>query len=296
MRPTLSRDELGVLLERVYVDCHRRELIDPDPVLVVLRYGSVADREMAGLFCASLALGRARSIADACTRALLPFGENLSAAVRALGSTGTRGTLGLDRYRFFSGTDMASLLSGIGMIQERCGSLEAAFLATGGSHPGDCYPGGSYPGGTYSGAGPSASLLGHAEAFVRVLLAACREAAAALGSKVPLAANLISSPRDGSACKRLMLFFRWMVRCDEIDMGCWPGVYPSELVMPLDTHVHRIALELGLTRRPVADLQAALEVTEALRYFDPADPVRFDFSLARLGIRSDYSLNTYIAP
>jgi hypothetical protein len=57
--------------------------------------------------------------------------------------------------------------------------------------------------------------------------------------------------------------------------------------------VHRIALALGLTRRPNADLTAALETTAALRVFDPIDPVRFDFSLARLGIRSDYSLKDY---
>jgi uncharacterized protein (TIGR02757 family) len=91
-----------------------------------------------------------------------------------------------------------------------------------------------------------------------------------------------------------MLFLRWMVRRDQVDIGSWTTVSPAELVMPLDTHIHRIARALGLTSRATADLAAALEVTAALRAFDSDDPVRFDFSLARLGIRSDYSLKDYM--
>jgi uncharacterized protein (TIGR02757 family) len=96
---------------------------------------------------------------------------------------------------------------------------------------------------------------------------------------------LLPLPSRGSACKRLNLFLRWMVRpADGVDFGLWRGVRPAQLLMPLDTHVWRIARALGLTARRTADWRAAVEITDALRRIDPQDPVRFDFAIARLGI------------
>lgn len=89
----------------------------------------------------------------------------------------------------------------------------------------------------------------------------------------------------GSACKRLCMFLRWMVRSNSpVDMGVWRSVDPSSLVIPLDTHVHRMALELGLTRRKQADMKAAIEITNALRRVFPNDPTRGDFALFGYGI------------
>jgi uncharacterized protein (TIGR02757 family) len=98
---------------------------------------------------------------------------------------------------------------------------------------------------------------------------------------------LIPTPDRGSACKRLNLFLRWMVRRDDVDPGGWDGVPPSKLVVPLDIHMHRIALTLGLTERKQADLRTAIEITEAFRKLSPSDPVRYDFVLTRFGIRKD---------
>ena len=98
--------------------------------------------------------------------------------------------------------------------------------------------------------------------------------------------SLLASPAGGSACKRLLLYMRWMLRRDAVDPGCWrfPGS-PRLLLVPLDTHLHRAAMELGLTRRKQADLKTAVEITEGLRRLCPEDPVRYDFGLAHLGIR-----------
>ena len=94
-----------------------------------------------------------------------------------------------------------------------------------------------------------------------------------------------SSPAGGSACKRLNLYLRWMVRHDPgLDLGLWTEVPPSRLVIPLDTHVARIARYVGLSSRNTADWKMALEVTRALREFDPGDPVKYDFAICRLGI------------
>jgi len=93
------------------------------------------------------------------------------------------------------------------------------------------------------------------------------------------------SPSDGSPCKRLNLYLRWMVRRgDALDFGLWKDISPSKLVMPLDTHVARISRYIGLTSRENASWLMAEEVTENLKKLDPNDPVKYDFAIARLGI------------
>jgi uncharacterized protein (TIGR02757 family) len=97
--------------------------------------------------------------------------------------------------------------------------------------------------------------------------------------------GFLPSPAGGSACKRLNLFMRWMVRQDAVDPGGWGQIPPSKLIVPLDVHMHRIGLNLRLTGRRQADLRTAVEVTQAFKEFAPEDPVRYDFALTRLGIR-----------
>lgn len=86
-----------------------------------------------------------------------------------------------------------------------------------------------------------------------------------------------------SAMKRWMMYLRWMVRSGTLDMGLWNGVKTSELIMPLDTHTFNVSSRLGLLKRSVCDLRAAMELTETLREFDPDDPIKYDFALYRLG-------------
>ncbi len=94
-------------------------------------------------------------------------------------------------------------------------------------------------------------------------------------------------PRAGSACKRLLLYVRWMVRpADGVDLGLWP-LDPSLLVIPVDTHIHRIGRNLGLTERNDASWRTAEEITAALRHLDAADPVRYDFALCHMGVSRD---------
>ena len=83
------------------------------------------------------------------------------------------------------------------------------------------------------------------------------------------------------------MYLRWMIRKDDVDPGCWKGISPSKLVIPVDTHIHRICRKLRLTRRKQADLKTALEITEKFRRIAPDDPVKYDFVLTRFGIRDD---------
>ncbi|MBW2598179.1 MAG: TIGR02757 family protein [Deltaproteobacteria bacterium] len=103
--------------------------------------------------------------------------------------------------------------------------------------------------------------------------------------------HLVALPEKGSACKRMNLFLRWMVRKDRVDPGGWKNVPLSKLVIPLDTHMHKISLKLGLTAKKQANMNTALEITSCFKQLVPDDPVKYDFVLTRLGIRDDMDIN-----
>lgn len=93
----------------------------------------------------------------------------------------------------------------------------------------------------------------------------------------------ITSVAKASAMKRWMMYLRWMVRHNELDMGLWRDVKPSDLIMPLDTHTFNVSRSLGLLERSVCDMRAAIELTQTLKKFDPNDPLKYDFALYRIG-------------
>jgi len=191
--------------------------------------------------------------------ALLAFGNakairrSLAVALEAL----DRGAplAGHFRHRWIEGRDVDRLLGRVAEARARHGSLEDLFLA---GDDGD---------------------LGRALDRFSTALRGLRPSR---GLKF-----LLPRPCDGSACKRPLLFLRWVVRRGDADLGLWRRVDPKRLVVPLDTHVHRIAYWLGLTGRKTPSWKTALEVTASLREFDRRDPVRFDFALAHLGILGD---------
>ncbi len=92
------------------------------------------------------------------------------------------------------------------------------------------------------------------------------------------------SPENGSACKRFNLFLRWMIRNRDIDFGIWKGIPMNKLIIPLDTHIARISKCLGFTKRKSADWKTAVEITDALKKFDPVDPLKYDFAMCHYGI------------
>jgi uncharacterized protein (TIGR02757 family) len=98
-----------------------------------------------------------------------------------------------------------------------------------------------------------------------------------------LTSKVTTKTKGAGALKRWMMFLRWMVREDNIDMGLWSGVRKKDLIMPLDTHTFNVSKKLGLLQRKTYDLQAAIELTETLRSFDKDDPLKYDFALYRIG-------------
>jgi uncharacterized protein (TIGR02757 family) len=241
--------------EGLYSEWNHREFVHPDPLEFVYAYDGALDREIVGLVAASLAYGRVQQIVASVAAALEPLGCSPAGFVAGSDERQLGRALGGFKHRFTAGEDLRGLLIGAGRIIDRYGSLERAFMAR--MSPRD------------SSVVPALSL------FAEDL----REASGHPGG------NVLPTPERGSACKRLHLFLRWMAREDDVDPGVWGGLSPALLIVPMDVHMHRIALSLGATARRQADLRAALETTEWFRRISPDDPVRYDFALTRLGMR-----------
>lgn len=244
-------------LEALYTLYNRRCYVHPDPLEFLYPHHDPRDREIVALIASSLAYGKVAQILKSVSAAL----ERMENAPCLYLSNSTLETMQADfagfKHRFTPGADLSLLLWSAAKMIRKHGSLHACFLA--GYREKD------------------ETILPALATFVETLH---REFCCSWTGFLP-------SPAKGSACKRLNLFLRWLVREDEVDPGGWGGIPPSKLLVPLDTHMHRISLKLGLTRRRQADLRAALEITEAFRRLSPEDPVRYDFVLTRFGIRTD---------
>jgi uncharacterized protein (TIGR02757 family) len=249
-------DDLAHDLASVYRRFNRRAFVHPDPLELVYRYGSPADQEIAALVCACLAYGRVAQILASVTRVLDILTPCPRAQLARVSERTLRASLESFRHRFTGGGEMAALLVGVKRAIAARGSLEALFL----------------------------SGLAASDQTILPALAAFVDRLRTYAGGVEACPSLLSSPADGSACKRLNLYLRWMVRRDSVDPGPWRSVPRAKLVVPLDTHMFRISRALGLTARKQPDLKSAMEITRGFARYSPRDPVRYDFALTRLGI------------
>ncbi|MXW03513.1 MAG: TIGR02757 family protein [Gemmatimonadetes bacterium] len=243
-------------------------MISPDPLEVVRRFEGPEDQEIAGLVAASLAYGRAETITAAAGEALRRMGDAPWDFVMNFDPVRDGSRFNGFVYRWTRGRDLSTLAAVMGKALRRYGSLGALFAA--GHRPSDTHTG---------------PALAH---FTDTLLGFTREVNPGEqherhGTKTGIR-YLLPSPVSGSACKRMNLYIRWMVRREAPDLGLWPRILPARLVTPIDTHVARISRRLGLTSRKQADWKMAEEVTRALRRFDPEDPVKYDFALCHWGM------------
>jgi uncharacterized protein (TIGR02757 family) len=252
-------------LDRLYDRYNHREYVHPDPLVFLYDYEDVRDREIVGLTASSLAYGRVAQILKSASTVLETMGPSPSDFLERTSRDNLERVFRGFKHRFSTGEELSGMLYGAKKIIERYGSLNGCFIT-------------GYKGG-------NGTTIPALTSFVKEI-----RNVAGLGCN-----SLLPSPADGSACKRLHLFLRWMVRRDAVDPGGWEGVAPSELVVPLDTHMYRIAETLGFTDRRQANGKTALEVTSAFRELAPDDPVRYDFALTRLGIRNDADIESFIS-
>ncbi len=245
------RERLDALLENH--DAPRT--LGRDPVEFVHRYTSIEDREIVGLLAAGLAFGNAVAARQSIGRALDLLGDAPATTAREERPGMLERRFAGFTHRIYRGRHVATMLSRAGRLQKKHGTLGAAFASYHLESNGDFRESLAVFADELRGRSPDRSMR-----------------------------HLVSDPRAGSACKRLVLYARWMVRpADGVDLGLWP-IPASDLVIPVDTHIHRISRNLRLTKRRTASWATAEEITDNLRKLDPNDPVKYDFALCHLGV------------
>lgn len=260
------RSGLKQTLDALY-DGRSQQHLAHDPLSFCHRYGDPRDREIAALIASCFAYGAVGVIKGSLEKIFSVMGSSPRRYVEQFEPRqGLKAFAGF-KHRFNNGADLTALLWAMRHMLAEAGSIEAFFLRF---HD------------------PSAQTVEHGlTGFVNAVMALDYRPVFGAGGLPEKASYrfLFPSPASGSACKRLCMLLRWLVRpADGIDLGLWQGVRPDQLVIPVDRHIERIGQLLGLTSRRTPDWRMACEITDSLRRFDPADPVKYDFSLCHLGI------------
>ena len=238
---------------------NRPGFIANDPISIPHKFSKLQDIEIAGFFAAVLAWGQRKTIINKCTELLSMMGNAPHDFVLNHSDNDLKPFLNF-KHRTFNPTDTLYFIEFFKTYYSGQDSLEEAFLTK-----------------------PS-------EATVQQSLERFHIGFFDHPDAPDRTRKHIATPARKSACKRLNMFLRWMVRKDvmAVDFGLWKNLQMNQLVCPCDVHVDRVARKLGLISRKQTDWQTALELTENLKKLDPIDPVKYDFALFGLGIEEKY--------
>ena len=251
-----SRDTLYQLLESKYKEYNTDSFIELDPVCIPHRFTSKQDIEIMGFIAAVLAWGQRKTIINKCTELIERMDGTPYQFITQHADTDLKQLEGFV-HRTFNDTDLLYFVFALKELYTEFTSMEDVFLK----------------GMNKSAANTEGGLIAFRNYFFSF-------------EHPQRTRKHISSPETKSACKRLNMFLRWMVRKDKkgVDFGIWTKIQPAQLVCPCDVHVDRIARKLGLITRTQVDWQTAVELTENLKKFDPKDPVKYDFALFGMGV------------
>ncbi|HVO74199.1 MAG TPA: TIGR02757 family protein [Ignavibacteriaceae bacterium] len=234
--------------------------ISPDPLQFLHLFKDERDIETIGFIASVFAYGNVTQINNTLNK-IISLMEN-----RPYGYLINSGDFPLHirsldlKHRFYTETDIKLFLNLLKRILKKYGRLKNLFLKL------------------YNSSEPN--LKNSISGFSEFMLNQIGGAKISPGIKF-----MFPNPETGSACKRMNLFLRWMVRKDELDFGFWNEIPPDKLIIPVDTHVARICKSLKLTKRKNVSWKMAEEITENLKKFDPIDPVKYDFAICHIGMR-----------
>lgn len=237
-------------LDELVIAYETSDFISNDPIQFPHRFkDSPKDAEISGLIASSLAFGKREKIIEAVEKIHSIIQNEPRNFCENYSDKDHKIFQGF-KYRYIKGEDIANLFVGISSVLKSHNSLEELFL----TH--------------------------HAEAHDTV-----KEGLIGFVGELLTCDNyLLPCPTKKSACKRLNLYLKWMVRKPPVDLGLWHGVDASKLIIPLDVHVAKVSRRLGILERKANDWQSAYEITQKLREFDPNDPTKYDFALFGEGI------------
>lgn len=268
--------QVGPFLQELFSNYNRLSFLSSDPLSVVHRYDDPQDQEVVAFIAALFSYGNAKMIIKAVTQVLAPMGRSPYKYI--LNYKGEALWSGFS-YRFHKEGHLQCLFLALSTLLNKWGTLERIFLAQDGHE--ECT--------LDKKQGRVYEALNRGTARFRDQFSKLDDAWPQ-GQSKDLSRGLkflINTPKEGGACKRLLMYFRWMVRKDELDLGLWKGLGTEELLIPLDTHVARISYYIGLRSAALdraPNWAMVEEVTNGLRAVDPTDPIRFDFAISRLGI------------
>ncbi len=260
----MNTAHLKEILDRFYGEYDFKDRLRHDPIEFPHRYDSPADIEASAFISSCFAYGKVDLFKPVIGRILSKMGVSPYDFLLNLDLRRHRKLFQGIKYRFNENDDIVCLLFLLHTIAKKHSSIENAFKQFYG--PDDVT--------VEKGLSGLVSFFLHADT-------------SKVYGKDTKPAGLLQffpSPDNGSACKRANLFLRWMIRDRDIDFGIWKDIPKNKLIIPLDTHIARISRCLGLTGRRSQDWKTAAEITEALKRFDPDDPLKYDFALCHHGI------------
>ena len=253
------------MLEDLYEKYNDASFVHPDPLEYVLKCPD-SEKEVTGLIASSFAYGRVWAILKIVGNILEKMNSTPREYLINSSNEDIKHEFENMEYRFTTGTEIVNFLSGIKKTLKEYGSLQECFVS--------CYD------------NTEKNIFNSALRFSKKL----REASGFFDKN---RMSLLPEPESTSPCKRLILYFRWMIRKDNVDPGCWEGLDKSKLLVPLDTHMLSIGQMLGFTRNRNASAKTAEAITEGFAQYNPKDPAKYDFSLTRSGIRGDNFISDF---
>ena len=254
-------ENIREFLEIKYLEYNQKEFITNDPITIPHKFRLKQDIEISGFFAAILAWGQRKTIINKCNELFNLMDNSPYDFIMNHKEVDLKGFLSF-KHRTFNATDTLYFIHFLKTFYKEKESLEEAFITGINRYTRSIKDG----------------LIHFHDLFFSLPDAPLRTR------------KHISTPATRSACKRLNMFLRWMVRKDDrgVDFGIWENISPSQLICPCDIHVLRVARHLGLILRKQNDWITAEELTENLRQFDPTDPVRYDFALFGLGVIENF--------
>lgn len=262
-------NELAAFFNEKAIQYNHPSFIQDDPITIPHRFSKKQDIEIAGFFAALLAWGNRKSIINSCNKLMAMMGNSPYDFIMNLGEDEAEklGRMTSFVHRTFNGTDLLYLIQFLQFHYsvKKAASLESAFTKDYNSN--------------------SENIEDALNTFYTYVFSIVEE-----GEYPKRTQKHIAAPFKKSACKRLNMYLRWMVRKDDkgVDFGIWTDIKPSQLICPIDIHVSRVAKRFQLLSRTQTDWLAAIELTNYLKKLDANDPVKYDFALFGLGVIEKY--------
>jgi uncharacterized protein (TIGR02757 family) len=235
--------------------------IYPDPLIFPHRFTQEMDIELSAFISSVFAYGNVTQILNTLERVHTLMGDSPTEFIRKFNPKKNKIFFRDVKHRFYTGDDIRQLFLILQYVLKEYESLKHLFLLYHFDH--------------------EKSIKNSLSSFSNNLIDISRR----LGGASDGVRFMFPNPNNGSACKRMNLFLRWVVRNDELDFGIWKAIRTDELVIPVDTHIAKISRELGLTKKKNVSWRMAEEITENLKKIDPKDPIKYDFAICHIGIR-----------